>query len=111
MMAISFDFAQRLKDHPLVSSKVGYLLKLQHGRCASCGLYFKDGDLVEADHIIPRHLGGDNRLMNLQLLHRHCHDQKTAQDGSNQAQMSPGITDNDHLTQEPDDGKLSCPVL
>jgi RNA-directed DNA polymerase len=104
-------WAQRLKDHPLVNSKVGYLLKLQKGRCAVCGLYFRDGDLLEVDHIIPRRLGGDNRLMNLQLLHRHCHDRKTAQDGSNQARTDQGIIDNDHLIEEPDDGKLSCPVL
>jgi RNA-directed DNA polymerase len=104
-------WAQRLKDHPLVNSKVGYLLKLQKGKCARCGLYFRDGDLMETDHIIPKSLGGDNRLMNLQLLHRHCHDQKTAQDGSNQAKTDQGINDNDHLIEEPDDGKLSRPVL
>jgi RNA-directed DNA polymerase len=111
MTATSSDFAQRLKDHPLVNSKVGYLLKLQQGRCALCGLYLKDGDLLEVDHIIPRHLGGDNRLMNLQLLHRHCHDQKTAQDGSNRAKAGQGINDNDHLVEEPDEVKVSCPVL
>jgi 5-methylcytosine-specific restriction endonuclease McrA len=71
-------WAQRLQDHPLIGTRTGYLLKLQHGRCAGCGLYFTPGDLLECDHIIPRHLGGDDRLMNLQLLHRHCHDQKTA---------------------------------
>jgi RNA-directed DNA polymerase len=99
-------WAQRLKEHPLVSSKVGYLLKLQQGRCASCGLYLKDGDLLEVDHIIPRHLGGDSRVVNFQLLHRHCHDRKTAQDGSNQARTSQGIDDNDHLIEELDVGKL-----
>jgi len=84
-------WAQRLKDHPLTNSRTGYLLKLQHGRCAFCGLYLKDGELLEVDHIIPQRLGGDDRLMNLQLLHRHCHDQKTAQDGSYQARASQGI--------------------
>jgi RNA-directed DNA polymerase len=71
-------WTQRLKDHPLIGTRTGSLLKLQHGQCAYCGLYFKPGDVLESDHIIPRHLGGDDRLMNLQLLHRHCHDQKTA---------------------------------
>jgi RNA-directed DNA polymerase len=105
-------WAQRLKDHPLMGTRTGALLRLQHGRCASCGLYFKDGDLLETDHIIPRHLGGDNRLMNLQLLHRHCHDQKTAKlDAALAKSMAQGITDNDHLTEEPDDEKSSCPVL
>jgi RNA-directed DNA polymerase len=87
-------WAKRLKDHPLVNSKVGYLLKLQQGRCAFCGLYLKDGDMLEIDHIIPCHLGGDNRLMNLQLLHRHCHDQKTAKlDAALAESMAQGIHD------------------
>jgi RNA-directed DNA polymerase len=104
-------WAQRLKDHPLTNSKVGYLLKTQHGRCASCGLYFKDGDVLEIDHMIPRHLGGDDRLMNLQLLHRHCHDQKTAQDGSNQARTDQGVPDKDHLIEEPCAAKVASTVL
>jgi RNA-directed DNA polymerase len=104
-------WAQRLKDHPLTSKRTGFLLKLQKGRCALCGLYFKEDDLLETDHIIPRHLGGDDRLMNLQLLHRHCHDRKTAQDGSHQTKTDQGINDNDHLIEEPDDEKPSCPVL
>ena len=66
---------------------------------------------METDHIIPQSLGGDNRLMNLQLLHRHCHDQKTAQDGSNQARTGQGISDHDHLTEEPDAVKVARPVL
>jgi RNA-directed DNA polymerase len=78
-------WAQRLKDHPLTSKRTGYLLKLQQGRCGYCGRYFQPGEALETDHIIPRRLGGDDRLLNLQLLHRHCHDQKTAQDGSHQA--------------------------
>jgi RNA-directed DNA polymerase len=86
-------WAQRLRDHPLTNTRTGYLLRLQKGRCARCGLYFRDGDVMEADHIIPKSLGGDDRLMNLQLLHRHCHDQKTAQDGSNQARTGQGILD------------------
>jgi RNA-directed DNA polymerase len=43
---------------------------------------FKDGDLLEVDHIIPKSKGGNNSLKNKQLLHRHCHDTKTARDGS-----------------------------
>lgn len=104
-------WAQRLRDHPLTNTPTGYLLRLQKGRCARCGLYFRDGDVVETDHIIPKSLGGDDRLMNLQLLHRHCHDQKTAQDGSNQAATGRGITDKDHLTEEPCVAKVTRTVL
>lgn len=35
---------------------------------------------MEVDHIIPRTLGGKDEWKNLQLLHRHCHDEKTAID-------------------------------
>jgi RNA-directed DNA polymerase len=104
-------WAQRLRDHPLTNTQTGYLLRLQKGPCARCGLYFQDGEVIDADHIIPKSLGGDDRLMNLQLLHRHCHDQKTAQDGSNQARGGQGIHDKDHLAEEPDDRKRSRPVL
>lgn len=105
-------WAQRLKDHPLTSNRVGYLLKLQRGRCSYCGLYLKDGDLLEIDHIIPRRLGGDNRLMNLQLLHRHCHDQKTAKLDAALARETAQVSmTTDHLIEEPDEGKPSRPVL
>ncbi|MCC5601749.1 HNH endonuclease [Nostoc favosum] len=35
---------------------------------------------MEEDHIIPRALGGKDEYNNLQLLHRHCHDEKTFND-------------------------------
>lgn len=34
------------------------------------------------DHITPQHHGGDHHDINIQLLYRHCHDTKTASDGS-----------------------------
>jgi len=43
-------------------------------------LYFREDDLIEIDHIIPKSLGGKDRYGNLQALHRHCHDSKTAND-------------------------------
>ncbi len=35
---------------------------------------------MEMDHIIPLSRGGKDEYKNLQLLHRHCHDTKTALD-------------------------------
>ena len=35
---------------------------------------------LEEDHIIATALGGKNEYENLQLLHAHCHDEKTALD-------------------------------
>ncbi|WP_375499758.1 HNH endonuclease [uncultured Nostoc sp.] len=43
-----------------------------------CGLRFHDWDVIEEDHIIPRAIGGKDEYKNLQLLHRYCHDEKTA---------------------------------
>jgi RNA-directed DNA polymerase len=56
------------------------LLKKQVGRCKWCGLEFMDNDVKEVDHIVPLTHGGGDVVENLQILHRHCHDQKTAQD-------------------------------
>ncbi|MBD2574727.1 group II intron reverse transcriptase, partial [Arthrospira platensis] len=60
--------------------RVAKLLKKQKGRCTWCGQFFTPSDLIEIDHIVPRSQGGKNDYKNLQLLHRHCHDDKTALD-------------------------------
>jgi RNA-directed DNA polymerase len=65
-----------------VPNKVAFLLKKQKGKCTFCGQYFTSEDIAEIDHIIPMSSGGKNDYKNLQLLHRHCHDTKTATDGS-----------------------------
>jgi RNA-directed DNA polymerase len=72
----------RKGNHPEVSTRVATLLKKQKGKCTLCGNYFKDGDSIEVDHIIPKSKGGKEKYDNWQLLHRHCHDTKTASDGS-----------------------------
>ncbi|WP_434222270.1 group II intron reverse transcriptase [Limnospira platensis CENA597] len=61
-------------------NKVAKLLKKQKGRCTWCGQFFTPSDLIEVDHIVPRSQGGKDEYKNLQLLHRHCHDDKTALD-------------------------------
>lgn len=63
--------------HPEMSSRKAYLLKKQKGKCTHCGLCFQEWDVLEVDHIIPRALRGKDEYKNLQLLHRHCHDEKT----------------------------------
>ena len=87
--------------HPEMPTGVAKLLKVQKGKCAYCGHFFKDEDLIETDHIIPKSLGGKNSYSNLQLLHRHCHDKKTANDGSlgtksgcNSTEPKPPIPEN-----------------
>jgi len=66
-----------------IPKRVAFLLKKQKGKCNLCGQYFTPDDIVEIDHIQPTTLGGKDEYKNLQLLHRHCHDIKTATDGSN----------------------------
>ncbi len=73
-------WSTRMGRHPEVPKSVTTLIKRQNGKCAHCGLTFKDGDLKEKDHIISRNKGGKDQYNNLQLLHRHCHDKKTALD-------------------------------
>ena len=43
-------------------------------------MFFKDEDEMEVDHIIPKEHGGKDAYFNLQLLHHHCHEIKTARD-------------------------------
>ncbi|MBE8996583.1 group II intron reverse transcriptase/maturase [Microcystis aeruginosa] len=63
-------------------TRVAKLLKKQQGKCSRCGQYFTSSDLIEVDHIHPLSLGGKDEYKNLQLLHRHCHDDKSASDGN-----------------------------
>lgn len=70
----------RLGYHPLTTGRVTKLLRKQGGICLECGLYFKHEDVPEVDHIVPKEHGGKDAYYNLQLLHRHCHDVKTAED-------------------------------
>lgn len=72
----------RLSNHPDLPTTKMKLLKQQKGKCMGCGLSFLEGDLLEIDHIKPLSCGGKKEWKNLQLLHRHCHDVKTATDGS-----------------------------
>ncbi len=73
-------WSERLGAYPNMPSSKAKLLKYQNGKCTHCGLHFKHEDVMETDHIIPQKMGGSSSYDNLQLLHRHCHDQKTATD-------------------------------
>ena len=67
-------------NNPEMPTSKAIKLKRQKGKCNWCGLHFREGDILEEDHIIPKALGGNNIKDNLQLLHGHCHDAKTAID-------------------------------
>jgi RNA-directed DNA polymerase len=72
-------WAKRRGYQPGLPKRVSTLLKRQAGKCARCGLYFGPEDKPQVDHIIPRQKGGRDRYNNWQLLHTHCHHQKTAE--------------------------------
>ena len=100
-------WAIRLRRHPELYGRDAILLQQQRGRCARCGLYFREKRSWEVDHIVPTSQGGARTLDNLQLLHPHCHDQKTATDHPPAgARLSTRQT-----SEEPDAGKLARPVL
>jgi RNA-directed DNA polymerase len=110
-------WSSRMGVHPEVSTKVATLLKKQKGKCTHCGLTFRDGEKLEIDHIIPKSKKGKNSYDNLQLLHRHCHDTKTAQDIKRERnlrnnQSSKTCTnDNGFIKEEPCEVKISRTVL
>jgi RNA-directed DNA polymerase len=58
------------------------LIKIQKGYCTYCKTRFLFDSEVEVDHIIPHSMGGKDVYKNLQLLHKHCHVNKTKIDGS-----------------------------
>lgn len=73
-------WSSRLNNHPITSTNVTKLLKKQKGRCDICKLPFFPTDIIERDHIVPLSKGGSHKLNNIQLLHGHCHQSKTAID-------------------------------
>jgi RNA-directed DNA polymerase len=72
-------WSKRLRNHPMLKTVQGILLKRCKGKCVYCGLDFRDGDILEVDHHVPLYLGGKDTLDNKNILHRHCHDQRHAE--------------------------------
>jgi len=70
----------RLSKYSGLPTRIQKILKAQNGKCKWCQRPFLMGDQMEIDHIIPKSLGGLDLYINLQLLHQHCHDSKTAKD-------------------------------
>ncbi|MHC5776176.1 group II intron reverse transcriptase/maturase [Nostoc sp.] len=75
-------WSTRMGNNPEMPNRISKLLKKQKGKCTHCEMFFRNNDVMEVDHIIPKSKGGKDEYKNLQLLHRHCHDTKTANDGS-----------------------------
>ncbi len=41
-------------NSPELSKRVAALLKHQKGKCAHCSLFFRENDVIEVDHRIPK---------------------------------------------------------
>jgi RNA-directed DNA polymerase len=85
-------WSSRRGEYPGTPTRVANLLKQQKGKCTHCGLYFyeEDEDVLEVDHIVPKAEGGKDQYKNYQLLHRHCHHEKTAEDTKQQRENKQG---------------------
>ena len=55
-------------------------MKVQKGKCQWCDTPIVLNEFVEIDHIIPISQGGKDTYKNFQLLHKHCHIEKTSND-------------------------------
>ncbi|WP_034937748.1 group II intron reverse transcriptase/maturase [Gloeocapsa sp. PCC 73106] len=100
-------WGQRLSTSKELTTREQKLLKQQKGKCTICHKEFQHNDMWEVDHIIPRCKGGKDTYDNLQLIHAHCHDAKTRIDGS----LRKGTRDRSQVVEEPDEVKVSRPVL
>jgi RNA-directed DNA polymerase len=108
-------WSTRRGKYPGTPTRVANLMKRQKGKCARCGLYFEDEDVLEVDHIVPKSEGGKDQYKNYQLLHRHCHHEKTAEDrqrqienkGQKKARKTPGKSSRKSETKQESAGKSS----
>lgn len=76
-------WATRMGTYKRLPTRVSKLLKRQKGICTLCRTRFNLESVMEIDHILPKALGGKDYYTNLQLLHKHCHIQKTRIDREN----------------------------
>ena len=95
-------WSARQGRYPTISPRLATLLKQQKGRCAQCGLYFHHDDPLEIDHRDGNRK--NSRLINLQVLHGHCHDVKTREKGE---YLPMGMRDQHQHTEERSAGKLA----
>ena len=123
-------WTSRVGKYSGVKTETSKLFKSQKNKCAFCGLTFRVTDLIEVNYVIPKFKGGDNILRNKQLLHQYCHETNIALNhksyliGNSQDLPEYYLWVNDMLTlkqgctlelgpltEEPDEAKVSCPVL
>lgn len=70
-------WGKRMEKYSGFSHSISRLIKTQYGQCTICQQSFLPMDIIEIDHIVPRAKGGSDQYKNLQVLHKHCHVQKS----------------------------------
>jgi hypothetical protein len=70
-------WALRTEKYSGFNHRISRLLRIQKGCCTGCGQNFTPMDIIEVDHKIPKSKGGSDKYENLQVLHKHCHIQKS----------------------------------
>jgi RNA-directed DNA polymerase len=70
-------WSKRLAKYSGLSSSMVKLMQTQQFKCTCCGDFFRQGDIMEIDHKIPKSRGGKDEYDNLQVLHKICHVNKT----------------------------------
>jgi len=71
------DYWTRRRTKPLKYT-IGFrqtLSLLQKGLCPHCGGLLDNGEELHVHHKIPRSQGGDDHILNMQLVHMYCHQQ------------------------------------
>jgi RNA-directed DNA polymerase len=92
-------WSTRARALPGMPPSLVRLLQAQQGCCPTCGLFFQPGDrMLMARRFEGRAEGHQGQTV---LVHEHCQD---SPDGRY-------VMTTHHLTEEPDEGKLSRPVL
>jgi len=66
------------------------------------------GEIIEKDHILSLARGGLDIPSNRQLLHGHCHDQKTAKCDKQEDEV---FMSTNQIAEEPGAEKSASPVL
>ena len=66
-------WSQRLTRYPTQPKRTTILLNFQRGKCSHCGQRFMTENIMEVHHRDGNRQ--NNNLLNLELLHGHCHDE------------------------------------
>jgi RNA-directed DNA polymerase len=80
--SFSHYWALRTQKYSPYPVRVRELLVKQSNLCPMCKKQFTNFDSTswEVDHIVPKFAGGRDESINLQLLHKECHEKKTKND-------------------------------